>query len=79
LGLKRDVRGAVIVEVAPGSPADKAGLSAGEIVVEVNRKATPSAEDALAALRGRGKKGAHLLRVRGPAGARFVTLEKASK
>jgi len=79
LGLKREVRGAAVVEVAPGSPAEKAGLSAGDLIVEVDRRATPSAEDALAALRGPGKKGTHLLRVRGAAGARFVTIEKASK
>jgi serine protease Do len=76
LGLKRVLRGAAIVDVVPGSPAEKAGLSAGEIVIEVDRKSTPSAEDALAALR-TSRKGGHLLRIRGPAGARFVTLDKA--
>ncbi len=75
LGLRRDVRGAAIVEVASGSPAEKAGLVAGEVIVEVDRKPTPTAEDAEAALRS-SRRGGRLLRVRGPTGARFVTLEK---
>jgi serine protease Do len=77
LGLKRDVKGAAITEVAPGGAAEKAGLQAGEVIVEVDRRPTPTAEDALKALRGQ-RKGGHLLRVRSPAGARFVTLESSS-
>jgi S1-C subfamily serine protease len=60
--------------VMPGGPAEKAGLAAGEVIVEIDRKATPTAEDALSILRTPRKRG-HLLRVRGPSGARFVTLE----
>jgi serine protease Do len=75
LGLRRDTKGAAIVEIAAGSPAEKAGLSAGEVIVEIDRKATPTAEDAESALRS-GRRGGRLLRVRGPNGARFVTLEK---
>ena len=74
LGLKRDVKGAAITEVAPGSAAEKTGLQAGEVIVEIDRRPTPTAEDAFKALRGQ-RKGGHLLRVRSPAGARFVTLD----
>ena len=75
LGLRRDVKGAAIVEVAAGSPAEKASLQAGVVIVEIARKATPTAEDAEGALRA-SRRSSHLLRVRGPNGARFVTLER---
>jgi serine protease Do len=38
LGLKRD-QGVVLADVAPGSPADRAGLSIGDIVVSLDGKA----------------------------------------
>jgi len=37
LGLKRD-RGAVLADVAPGSPADRAGLSVGDLVLSLDGK-----------------------------------------
>jgi serine protease Do len=73
LGLAAGTKGVVIVEAAPGSPADKAGLGVGDLIVEIDRKAVATADDARTALRAARKRG-HLLRVRGPSGARFVTL-----
>jgi serine protease Do len=72
LGIPRGTKGAVIAEVKPGSPAADAGLEAGDVIVEVDRKPVTSAEDTVSALRA-GKR-THLLRVVGPNGARFVTL-----
>jgi serine protease Do len=46
----RDVRGAVIEQVQPGSPADNAGLQQGDIILEVNRKKVQSASDVQQAL-----------------------------
>ena len=43
-GLKQQ-RGVVISRVEPGSPADKAGLQAGDIVVEVNERTVRSSAD----------------------------------
>jgi serine protease Do len=37
LGLSNDVTGAVIVNVVAGSPAARAGISQGDVVLEVNR------------------------------------------
>jgi serine protease Do len=44
---RSDVRGAVVGNVVPGSPADNAGLQRGDIIVEVNRHAVQSASDAV--------------------------------
>jgi serine protease Do len=45
-----DVKGAVIERVVPGSPADNAGLTPGDVIVSVDRHPTPSAADAQRAL-----------------------------
>jgi len=73
LGVPRDSKGAAIAEVAPGSAADRAGLQAGDVILEVDRKPVRSADEASAALRSKQDRG-HLLRVRGEAGVRFVTI-----
>jgi serine protease Do len=49
----KQIQGAVVQKVVPGSPADNAGLQPGDIIESVNRKATPSAsavKDALASI-----------------------------
>ncbi|MES1206058.1 MAG: trypsin-like peptidase domain-containing protein, partial [Pseudomonadota bacterium] len=51
LGLPANTKGAVITEVAPGSPAERVGLKEGEVVLEVDRKAVASVDEAIAALR----------------------------
>jgi serine protease Do len=73
LGLPGGVKGAVITDVASGSPSERAGFKEGEVVIEVDRKAVSSAEEAVTALR-IPRPGGHLVRVRGPAGARFITV-----
>ncbi len=45
-----DLRGAVIQQVQPGSPADNAGLQSGDVIVEVDRKPVQSASDVQKAL-----------------------------
>ena len=42
----KDINGAVVGNVQPGSPADNAGLQRGDIILEVNRHAVQSASDA---------------------------------
>jgi len=46
------VHGAVVEQVQPGSPADNAGLQQGDVILEVNRKKTPTASDVQQALSG---------------------------
>jgi serine protease Do len=74
LGLDKGTRGAVITDVVPGSPAAEAGLKPGDVIVEVDRKAVASSEEAVGALRAPQKNG-HLLRIRGAGGTRFVTVK----
>jgi serine protease Do len=50
LQLPDDVKGAVVANVQPGSPADNAGLQRGDVILQVNRKETKSAADAKQAL-----------------------------
>ncbi|HET9837541.1 MAG TPA: DegQ family serine endoprotease [Candidatus Angelobacter sp.] len=45
LQLPSEVKGVVIANVVPGSPADNAGLTRGDVILEVNRKPVASADD----------------------------------
>ncbi len=73
LGVERGTRGAAVVEVRSGSPAERAGLQPGDVIVQVDRQGVKSAEDVAERLEQNSDK-PHLLRVLGPHGARFVTL-----
>jgi len=74
LGIDRGTKGAVITDVLSGSPAERAGLKPGEVIVEVDRTPVASSEQAAEALRA-ARGGGHLLRVRGAGGTRFVTIK----
>lgn len=45
LQLPSDVKGVVVNNVQPGSPADNAGISRGDVILEVNRKQVASVAD----------------------------------
>jgi len=76
LGLERGTRGAVVTDVLSGSPAERAGLKPGDVIVEVDRQPVASSDEAVSALRSPAKNGGgHLLRVRGASGTRFVTIK----
>jgi serine protease Do len=45
LQLPSDVKGVVVTNVQPGSPADNAGISRGDVILEVNRKPVQSPDD----------------------------------
>jgi serine protease Do len=74
LGIDRGTKGAVITDVVAGSPAERAGLKPGEVIVEVDRNPVASSDQAVEALRA-ARGGGHLLRVRGAGGTRFVTIK----
>jgi serine protease Do len=74
LGRSGNTRGAVVTEVAPGSLAEHAGLHAGDVILEIDRKAVATADEAAQILRNR--KGRVLLRVLDESGTpRFVGLD----
>jgi serine protease Do len=73
LGVDHATKGAVITDVLAGSPAERAGLKPGDIIVEVDRAPVASSEQAIEALRA--PRNGHLLRVRGAGGTRFVTVK----
>lgn len=50
LNLPDDVRGAVVENVRPASPAEDAGLQPGDVILEVNRHATSSANQFVGAV-----------------------------
>ncbi|HKU39786.1 MAG TPA: trypsin-like peptidase domain-containing protein [Polyangiales bacterium] len=62
----------VIAGVRSGSPADRAGLTRGDIIVEADRRAVDKPADVAAAA----KDGKVLLRVDGKTGSRFVVVSK---
>ncbi|MDJ0387433.1 DegQ family serine endoprotease [Roseomonas sp. E05] len=77
--LKEDARGVVVTEVEPGSSAAERGLSAGDLIVEVqqNRVTTPQeVQEQLARLRRQNRPTALLLIENGQ-GQRFVPLRLA--
>jgi serine protease Do len=74
LGIDRGTKGAVITDVLAGSPAERAGLKPGDVIVEIDRGPVGSSEQAVGALHAPQKSG-HLLRVRSAGGTRFVTVK----
>jgi serine protease Do len=50
LQLSQNVRGALVARVVPGSPADNAGLTQGDVIIQVDRKDTATAADVKDAL-----------------------------
>jgi serine protease Do len=73
LGLGRDAKGAVVTDVASDGRAAKAGLRPEDVIVEVDRRAVASAEEAAQALRGGGK--AHMLKIRRGGASLFISIQ----
>ena len=51
LDLAPGIKGALILEVQPGSPAEERGLQSGDVIVQIGHDAVTSTEDAIAKLR----------------------------
>ncbi len=72
-----EVRGAVIEQVTPGSPADNAGLQRGEVITEVNRQPVQSAADVQKALSSVPKDSDAMVLIWSNAGSTFRVLHPA--
>jgi serine protease Do len=73
LGLPAGTRGAAVTDVKNGSPAARAGVKPGDVVVEVDRQPVATAEAAASAVQ-QSRPSGHLVRVVGENGSRFLTL-----
>jgi serine protease Do len=76
LGVDRTSKGAVVTSVRDGSPAQDAGVREGDLILEVDRHAVASADDA-AKLLSTDRPGGHLLRIRRGDAALFLVLPPA--
>jgi serine protease Do len=74
LGLKAE-KGVVIVGVQPGSPAERAAIQQGDIILEVNRKAVESAKEVKEEVAKAGDADSLVLLVKGEQGSRYVVLK----
>jgi serine protease Do len=67
-------QGVVVTDVQSGSPADRAGLGAGAVIVEANRKPVKTVEDLTNALNDKSMAKGVLLLVRSAEGSRFIVI-----
>ncbi len=77
LQLPGNVRGAVVANVQPGSPADNVGISRGDVIVEVNRHKVQDANDARRELGSVAQGQDALLLVYSRGGSNFVVMHSS--
>jgi len=74
LGLE-DTAGALVTEVIEGSPAERAGIERGDVILEANRQAVPNAAAFVKAVRAAEPGKSVLLLVRSRRGTRYVPVK----
>jgi serine protease Do len=70
------MKGALVAQVKPGSPAEEAGIQEGDIIVEVDRKNVASADEATKLL-SQERAGGHMLRLRRGDAALFLVVPQS--
>jgi serine protease Do len=76
LELPKNVEGVLVTEVTPGSPASKAGLKKGDVILEIDRKKVASTKDAIEL--SDGVEGDQiLLRIWSQGASRFLVVDEA--
>jgi serine protease Do len=71
----RSEQGVVVMRVKPGSPAAKAGLRGGDVIIEANRKKVANVDDLTTALKGKKEQG-DLFLIERRGATRFVVIER---
>ena len=77
-GLPAQVKGVVVTEVDPNSPAAEAGLRPGDVIQEINRKPVKNAEEAVQ-MTEKAEDKTSLLRVWREGGSRYVVVDESNK
>ncbi|MGC2697725.1 MAG: Do family serine endopeptidase [Candidatus Angelobacter sp.] len=77
LQLPSEVKGVVVSQVQPGSPADNAGISRGDVILEVNRKPVQSADDVKRELNSVAKDGDAMVLIWSNGGSSFRVMHAA--
>ena len=72
------VRGTLITQVEPSSPAYEAGLRENDVILEVNRQPIQSTEDFTKATTGKGGSGETLVKVWNQNGAHYVAVQEGN-
>jgi serine protease Do len=74
LGLQPGMRGVIVTNVDPAGPAEDAGITRGDLILEANRKAINTAEEFQTVLRG-GEESPVLFLIQRSGGRMFVVVE----
>jgi serine protease Do len=75
-GIPEDAVGAVVLKVDPQSPSAEAGVKAGDVIHEVNRRQVKNAEQAVKASEDAKKDKSVLLRVSTKGASRYVVVSE---
>jgi serine protease Do len=75
LGLVTDVSGVVVIEVVPGSDAERAGLAQGDVISEINREEIRSESDFIHVVSNLGNQKEALIFIHRGKGALYLTIK----
>ena len=78
LNIPGTVKGALITQVEPSSPAYEAGLRENDVILEINRQPVQSASDAIKATEGKGGGGETLVKVWNQNGTHYVAVQEGN-
>jgi Do/DeqQ family serine protease len=78
LKVPNTVRGTLITQVEPSSPAYEAGLRENDVILEVNRQPVQSTEDFTKATTGKGASGETLVKVWNQNGTHYVAVQEGN-